>query len=72
MDEIMAAPPKVTWRKSSFSNSAGCVEMADLGIAMRDSKDPYGPALRFNRHEVAVYFQAVRDGEFDYLLAPVE
>ncbi|WP_239312715.1 DUF397 domain-containing protein [Plantactinospora mayteni] len=40
------------WRKSSRSNSTGgdCVEVADnpTGIvAVRDSKDPGGPALTF-------------------------
>jgi hypothetical protein len=40
------------WRKSSRSNSTGgdCVEVADNlpGIvAVRDSKDPNGPALAF-------------------------
>ncbi|GAB3970520.1 DUF397 domain-containing protein [Plantactinospora veratri] len=40
------------WRKSTRSNSTGgdCVEVADnLGgvVAVRDSKDPGGPALTF-------------------------
>jgi hypothetical protein len=40
------------WRKSTRSNGAGgnCVEVADnlTGvIAVRDSKDPSGPALTF-------------------------
>ncbi|MFG2007057.1 DUF397 domain-containing protein [Spirillospora sp. NPDC048911] len=37
------------WRKSSFStdNGGNCVEVAAVadGIAVRDSKDPQGPAL---------------------------
>ena len=42
----------VIWRKSSYSGSNGgaCVEVADNlpGIvAVRDSKDPHGPALTF-------------------------
>ncbi|WP_434739853.1 DUF397 domain-containing protein [Micromonospora sp. SH-82] len=41
-----------TWRKSSRSGSSGgnCVEVADnlTGVvAVRDSKDPAGPALVF-------------------------
>jgi hypothetical protein len=34
------------WRKSTFSggNGGACVELANLG-AIRDSKDPTGPAL---------------------------
>ncbi|OMI33332.1 DUF397 domain-containing protein [Streptomyces sparsogenes] len=39
------------WRKSSYSSSQGgeCVECAALGrgIAVRDSKNPDGPRLRF-------------------------
>jgi hypothetical protein len=38
------------WRKSSYSGSqTNCVEVADLDhvIAVRDSKDPAGPALTF-------------------------
>jgi hypothetical protein len=39
------------WRKSAHSNNGGaCVEVArNLSgiVAVRDSKDPYGPALIF-------------------------
>jgi hypothetical protein len=43
---------RATWRKSSRSNSNGgaCVEVADNLpglVAVRDSKDPAGPALTF-------------------------
>lgn len=43
---------RAAWRKSSRSNNNGgaCVEVADnlLGVvAVRDSKDPTGPALTF-------------------------
>jgi Domain of unknown function (DUF397) len=40
------------WRKSSYSNAqAQCVEVAELAgaVAVRDSKDPAGPALMFTR-----------------------
>jgi hypothetical protein len=39
------------WRKSSYSGGQGnCVEVAPLrdGIAVRDSKNPGGPVLRFS------------------------
>jgi hypothetical protein len=34
--------PDVEWRKSSVSNSGGCVQIAAFGqaVAVRDSKDP--------------------------------
>lgn len=41
-----------SWRKSSYSGGAGaCVEIAvpTVGaVAVRDSKDPSGPQLRFS------------------------
>ncbi|MGH3920871.1 MAG: DUF397 domain-containing protein, partial [Pseudonocardiaceae bacterium] len=58
------------WRKSSYSNGSGgaCVEVADLNHgsrAVRDSKDPTGPALMFTATEWAAFTAGVRTGEFD-------
>lgn len=44
--------PDLTWRKSTLSgtNNDNCVEVASLpggGRAVRDSKNPDGPMLRF-------------------------
>ncbi|WP_406385678.1 DUF397 domain-containing protein [Streptomyces sp. NBC_00211] len=45
--------PEAKWRKSSFSDGGEqCVEVADTRptrgfVAVRDSKDPNGPALAF-------------------------
>lgn len=57
----MSAPDlsRTTWRKSSYSNASGsCVEIAVLkgaigehDIAVRDSKDPHGPALTFTARQ---------------------
>ncbi|MGH3797674.1 MAG: DUF397 domain-containing protein [Pseudonocardiaceae bacterium] len=57
------------WRKSSYSQGEGaCVEVADLSDghrAVRDSKDPSGPALVFTPGEWAAFTAGIRDGEFD-------
>ncbi len=58
------------WRKASYSNGNGgnCVEVADLdggARAVRDSKNPAGPALTFTASEWAAFTAGVRDGEFD-------
>jgi hypothetical protein len=42
---------RATWRKATYStgNGGACVEAASLpnAVAIRDSKDPHGPALTF-------------------------
>ena len=55
------------WRKSSHSQSNGCVEVAFLGgeIAVRDTKDPGGSVLLFTSREWEAFLAGVRDGEFD-------
>ena len=57
----------VVWVKSSRSGTNGnCVEVAFLGedrVALRDSKDPEGPVLRFNRGEWLAFVDGVVDGE---------
>jgi len=71
LDDAEVRQAKVTWRKAAASNGGGgCVELADLGVAMRDSKDPYGPWLHFTRAELAAFFQGVLCGEFDCLVRP--
>lgn len=65
MDDLALA----NWRKSTQSGQENaCVEVADLdggGRAVRDSKDPNGPVLRFTPKEWAAFTAGVRDGEFD-------
>jgi len=44
------------------------VEVANLpdgGRAVRDSKDPAGPILRFTAREWAAFVGGAKDGEFD-------
>ncbi|GGK87380.1 DUF397 domain-containing protein [Planomonospora sp. ID91781] len=60
------------WRKSRFSNPSGnCVEVAGLpggAVAVRNSRDPEGPALIYTRAEVDAFVRGVKDGEFDDLI----
>ena len=64
--------PGARWRKSGRSSAQGnCVELARLpghGIAVRNSRDPDGPALVYTRAEIAAFLGGVLDGEFDDLL----
>ena len=61
------------WRKSRRSSAQGnCVELARLpghGIAVRNSRDPEGPALVFTGAELDAFLGGVRDGDFDDLLS---
>jgi hypothetical protein len=62
----------VTWMKSRRSGAQGnCVELARLAdgaVAMRNSRDPEGPALIFTPAEITAMFAGVREGEFDHLV----
>ncbi len=61
------------WLKSQRSNSQGaCVEIARINaeiVAMRNSRDPHGPALICHRDAIVALMDALRDGEFDHLVA---
>jgi Domain of unknown function (DUF397) len=57
---------RAQWKKSSYSgNSGNCVEVADLGssVAVRDSKDPYGPVLIYTRDEWQGLIRSAKSGE---------
>lgn len=60
------------WQKSQFSNPSGnCVELASVpggGVAVRNSRDPQGPALVYTRDEVSAFIQGAKHGEFDELI----
>jgi Domain of unknown function (DUF397) len=57
------------WTKSARSGPTGgnCVEVAFLSggeVAMRNSRQPDGPALVFTRAEWDAFLGGARDGEF--------
>ncbi|MER5970536.1 DUF397 domain-containing protein [Streptomyces sp. NPDC002055] len=60
----------VEWWKSSASGAqSDCVEFGIVDpdtVAVRDSKDPSGPALLLSREQVAGLVAAVRGGRFDH------
>ncbi|MGH3156831.1 MAG: DUF397 domain-containing protein [Streptosporangiaceae bacterium] len=60
------------WQKSRRSNSQGaCVELARLadgGFAVRNSRFPQGPVLRYTQAELRALIEGVKEGDFDHLL----
>lgn len=55
---------RVSWRKSTRSgaNDSNCVEVAEVGggLVVRDSKDPAGPALLFERAAWSSFVHGLR------------
>ncbi len=63
----------VVWRKSTSSNPSGeCVEFAVLDsgdVAVRNSRDPHGPALVYTPAEISAFVHGVKAGEFDDMVS---
>jgi hypothetical protein len=63
-----AAQWPAAWRKSRYSSPSGnCVQIAELPdgvVAVRNSRDPDGPALSFTRAEWQAFLRGAREGEF--------
>ena len=61
----------MAWRKSAASNPRGdCVELGRLvtgDVAVRNSRDPHGPALVYTPAEIAAFLAGAKNGEFDDL-----
>ena len=61
---------RAEWRKASYStgNGGACVEVARNlpgAVAVRDSKDPDGPALVFAPAQWHAFIDGVKSGDFD-------
>ncbi|MDI5967342.1 DUF397 domain-containing protein [Streptomyces sp. SL13] len=56
------------WKKSSYSGAHGdCVEVRSPGtaaVAVRDSKDPQGPALSFSPQAWSAFVTGIDAGAF--------
>ncbi|MEV7995438.1 DUF397 domain-containing protein [Streptomyces sp. NPDC086077] len=69
---VRASALDARWTKSRHSNAEGnCVEVAALmdgGVALRNSRDPDGPALVYTVAELAAFLAGAKDGEFDHLV----
>ncbi len=71
MPDIGSLGLEPAWRKalSSVGNGA-CVELAPVDgmVAIRDSKDPAGPILRYTAAEWHAFLDGAKKGEFDHLV----
>ncbi|MFG3659165.1 DUF397 domain-containing protein [Streptomyces sp. NPDC047706] len=69
---VRASKLDARWTKSRHSNAEGnCVEVAALvdgGVALRNSRDPDGPALVYTAAELAAFLAGAKEGEFDHLV----
>lgn len=58
----------LSWRKSSFSGTSDCVELAALpagGVAVRDTKlGDKSPVLSFTPREIDAFLKGLQAGEF--------
>ncbi|MFE1292543.1 DUF397 domain-containing protein [Streptomyces sp. NPDC058751] len=61
------------WHKPwSGTNGGSCVEakrLPDGSVALRQSRDPEGPALIWSREEMAAFIEGAKSGQADFLIA---
>lgn len=64
--------PELTWVKSRRCETSSCVEVAYVNdeILVRSSAIAASPMLRFTMAEWTAFVGGVRDGDFDFVLAP--
>jgi hypothetical protein len=65
MESYDIAP--ATWRKSTYSATTHCVEVAKSshGVGVRDSKQPDGLVLRYPSAGWSAFLDGLRRGDFD-------
>ena len=59
---------QAVWHKSAYSGGGNCVEVAGnlaMIVAVRDSKNPAGPALTFPHAAWGAFMGKVKSGEYD-------
>ena len=61
------------WAKPwSGTNGGSCVEakrLPDGSVALRQSRDPGGPALVYSREEMIAFLRGAKAGQADFLVA---
>lgn len=61
------------WQKPwSGTNGGSCVEakrLPDGSVALRQSRDPDGPALVYTREEMVAFLRGAKSGQADFLVA---
>lgn len=67
MVEFDASSSEDIWKKSTFSTSEECVEVAVVGgrVCLRDSLDRDGPVISVSSSAWVDYVAGVRNCEFD-------
>jgi hypothetical protein len=61
-------PEALSWRKTRYSIANGdCVEVATAGgsVAVRDSKNPAGPVIKYAPGAWQIFLAATRHGNYD-------
>lgn len=64
---LQSQPVNVDWHTSTFCAAGNCIQVAEIdgSIAVRDSKNPQGPVLRYSPAEWQAFLDGVENGDFD-------